>query len=135
MTNKIFQIKSQMNFFHFFHFPCCLGQLILFVLATWLKKFKQTVWRTWWCRGQLLHLSRRWKNPVSAAVLQNTKLLFFGGDEHIFEIYDISTETWSVGELPQSIMGVSVYSFDNTVYLAGMGANGVFSTQVWKLEF
>ncbi len=44
------------------------------------------------------------------------------------DIYDVTTNTWSVAHL-------SIISVNNTVYLAGGKINGVLSDKVWKLEF
>jgi hypothetical protein len=52
-----------------------------------------------------------------------------------FDIYDITTNTWSIGVLPVSIWGASIISVNNTIYVAGGVVNGVLSKQVWKLEF
>ena len=75
------------------------------------------------------------------AVIKNNKILFFRY-EHLnvlndrFDIYDISTNSWSIGLLPVSINGgASIISVNNTIYIAGGYINGVLSNQVWKLEF
>jgi N-acetylneuraminic acid mutarotase len=52
-----------------------------------------------------------------------------------FDIYDITTNTWSIGVLPANIYGSSVISVNNTIYIAGGYVNDVLSNQVWKLEF
>ncbi len=51
-----------------------------------------------------------------------------------FDIYDTTTNTWSIGVLAQSIVG-SIISLNNTIYVAEGGLNGALSKQVWKLEF
>lgn len=72
------------------------------------------------------------------AVLRNNQIVFFTGNGIIknkFDIYDVSTNTWSIGVLPVNIYGASIISVNNTVYVAGGFVNGVVSNQVWKLEF
>ena len=74
------------------------------------------------------------------AVVKNGKIIFFSdgypnGSTDKFDIYDILTNTWSIGVLPVNILGASIISVNNTIYLAGGEVNGVFSNQVWKLEF
>ncbi len=77
-------------------------------------------------------------NAFFSAVLKDNKIVFFTGDgaeKNKFDIYDIATNTWSIGVLPQSITGAAIISVNNTIYVAGGDINGVLSNQVWKLEF
>ncbi|MDP9229719.1 MAG: hypothetical protein M3O67_03480 [Bacteroidota bacterium] len=82
-------------------------------------------------------------NAFLSAVLKNNKIVFFTSQEEWpasnakdkFDIYDITTNTWSIGVLPQSIYGASIISINNTIYVAGGYVNGFLSNQVWKLEF
>ena len=73
------------------------------------------------------------------AVVKDNKILFLrngdleGSDK--FDVYDISSNTWSIGVLPYKIGGASIISVNNTIYVAGISINGVLSNQVWKLEF
>jgi hypothetical protein len=76
------------------------------------------------------------------AVVKDNKIVFFrhnyntGSDK--FDIYDITTNTWSIGVLPQKIYGASIIAANNSIYLAGGTVNGSItniSNQVWKLEF
>jgi len=70
------------------------------------------------------------------AVLKNNKIIFFhGGDSVQFEVYDITTDTWSTGSFNQSIRPDAIISVNNTIYVAGGYVNGILSNQVWKLEF
>jgi hypothetical protein len=72
------------------------------------------------------------------AVVKDNKIIFYStdqGDTKKFDIYDIATNTWSIGVLPVSIKGASIISVNNTIYLAGGFVNGVLSDKVWKLEF
>jgi hypothetical protein len=53
-----------------------------------------------------------------------------------FDIYDLASDNWLVGVLPQPISCyTSIISANNTIYMAGGYVNGVASSQVWKLEF
>jgi hypothetical protein len=78
-----------------------------------------------------------WSTPV----VRDNKILFFGvnnmnPETNKFDIYDIATNTWSIGVLPIALSwNASVIAVDNTVYIAGVESNGVISNQVWKLEF
>jgi hypothetical protein len=74
------------------------------------------------------------------AVVKNNKIIFLrhkgGADANKFDIYDIQTNTWSIGVLHQPIpTGASVISVNNTIYVAGGSVNGVLINHVWKLEF
>ena len=72
-------------------------------------------------------------------VLKDGKLVYFRHSDAIpdkFDIYDISTNTWSIGILPQPVpKWASIIAVNNTIYIAGGAINGVLSNQVWKLEF
>ena len=87
-------------------------------------------------------------NAFFTAVEKNNKIVFFtpGVDVPIywtspppvknkFDIYDISTDTWSIGVLQQNIINASIISVNNTIYVAGGNTNGITSSKVWKLEF
>ena len=57
-----------------------------------------------------------------------------------FDIYDIGSNSWSVGVLPQSLSShASVISVNNVMYVAGglssFGGNLEYLPQVWKVEF
>jgi len=74
------------------------------------------------------------------AVVKDNKILFLRqddsmGDSDKFDVYDIISNTWSIGVLPYKIGGASIISVNNTTYVAGLSINGVLSNKVWKLEF
>ena len=72
------------------------------------------------------------------ALLKNNKIIFFtgaGAEKNKFDIYDIATNTWSIGVLSQNIENAAIISVNNTIYVAGGLVNGVLSNQVWNLEF
>jgi N-acetylneuraminic acid mutarotase len=93
--------------------------------------------------SSLTYLSR----PVSwfidggqNAVVKDNKIIFLRlhetDDRNKFDVYDMVTNTWSIGVLPQPIPSeASVISVNNTIYVAGGYINGTASNQVWKLEF
>jgi N-acetylneuraminic acid mutarotase len=72
-------------------------------------------------------------------VLKDGKLVFFRHSDAIvdkFDIYDISTKTWSIGVLAEPApKWATIISVNNTIYVVGGAINGVLSNQVWKLEF
>lgn len=73
-----------------------------------------------------------------SAVVKNNKIVFFrynSGTETWFDIYDIATNTWAIGELPMKVASGAIVSVNNTIYLAGGIVNGAITDQVWKLEF
>jgi hypothetical protein len=77
-------------------------------------------------------------NSRFEVVAKNNKIVFFTGtgiEKNKFDIYDISSNTWSIGELSQNIVGASLISVNNIIYVAGGYINGVLSNKVWKLEF
>ncbi|HEX6846201.1 MAG TPA: hypothetical protein VF144_04450 [Chitinophagaceae bacterium] len=70
------------------------------------------------------------------AVIRNNKIIYLrhggGSDATKFDIFDIQTNLWSIGLLPQQIPDRAlVISVNNVVYIAGGDQNN----QVWKLEF
>jgi hypothetical protein len=86
-------------------------------------------------------------NSGFSAVKKNSKIVFFtthttqngwlvpGIVTDKFDIYDFTTNTWSIGVLHVSIYNASIISVNNTIYVAGGYVNGILSSQVWKLEF
>jgi hypothetical protein len=70
------------------------------------------------------------------AIVRNNQLIFLrmlgGSDAAKFDIYDISSNTWSIGLLAQPIPeGAKLITVNNSIYIAG----GTQNKQVWKLEF
>jgi len=82
-------------------------------------------------------------NSGFQAVRKGDNLIFFTGNsgsvQNKFDIYNITTNTWSIGILPINIYGVSIISVNNTIYVAGGSSWGnntlTIYDQVWKLEF
>ena len=74
-----------------------------------------------------------------SVIAKNDNIVFFtgynNGTGNKFDIYNTTTKTWSIGELPVDIHGSAIISVNNTIYIAGGNVNGVYSKQVWKLEF
>ncbi|MEO5682985.1 MAG: kelch repeat-containing protein [Chitinophagaceae bacterium] len=81
------------------------------------------------------------RNEVFAAVMKNNRLVFFTGNSALtgaknkFDIYDIGSNSWSIGLLFDGIQGASVISVNNTIYVAGGYVLGSLTNQLWKLEF
>ena len=82
------------------------------------------------------------------AVLKEDNIFFFSGLRALFEgvelpdfdIYNIITNTWSVGNLNQDIIGrAGIISVNNNIYVAGgeflSGTGWKYRNEVWKLEF
>ena len=76
------------------------------------------------------------------AVVKDDKIIWFatldpltGNSTDRFNIYDLTANRWLIGLLPFKIIGASVISVNNTIYVAGGSVNGKMTDQVWKLEF
>jgi hypothetical protein len=87
-------------------------------------------------------------NAFFSAVLKDNKIVFFTSRVNLanycltnlpvmnkFDIYDLSTNTWSIGVLPVNIYGSTIISVNDVIYVAGGYINGQLSDKVWKLEF
>lgn len=74
-------------------------------------------------------------------VAKNNILVFFtgnnGGAQTHIDMFNTSTNTWSIGLLPFSISASAIISLNNTIYVAGGMDNswGPYFNGVWKLEF
>lgn len=69
-------------------------------------------------------------------VRKNNKIIFLGGGSPRFDIYDLSSQSWSIGILPENLLwNSSIISHHNTIYIAGGSMDNVVSNKVWKLEF
>lgn len=68
-------------------------------------------------------------------VRKDNKLIFYGGITNKFDIYDLTTNSWSIGVLPMALHGGTIISYNNVIYIAGAELNGNVSNQVFKLEF
>jgi len=91
---------------------------------------------------QYLYRPTEW----SHAIVKDNKIVFFGGhrnstnanstyDFSKFDIYDIATNSWSIGVIPMNFSAASVIAVNNVIYIAGGVVNGALSSQVYKLEF
>ncbi len=71
------------------------------------------------------------------AVLKDNKIVFYNLWNSKFDIYDLNTNIWSIGVKPINIVGASIISVNNTIYIAGgfTGDYNNISGEVWKLEF
>jgi len=68
-------------------------------------------------------------------VIKDYKIIFLrisydGIDK--FDIYDIISNTWSIGILPIKVYGALVFMVDNGIYL--VGKSGGSNSKLWKLE-
>jgi len=72
-------------------------------------------------------------------VLKDNKIIFLRKgftDTDKFDIYDLTTNSWSIGILPQPVpFWSSFISVNNVIYIAGGSTTQGVSNQVWKLEF
>lgn len=88
--------------------------------------------------SSIAHLFRPaiwWINAGQNAVVENNKIVFPFEDDNQFNIYDIATNTWSIGLLDDNIKGASIISANNTIYIAGGQLDGILYAGVWRLEF
>jgi len=71
------------------------------------------------------------------AVLKDNKIVYDRDWNVKFDLYDLTTNTWSIGVKPTTRPSASIISVNNTIYIAGGFLNGGnnFSNEVWKLEF
>jgi hypothetical protein len=69
-----------------------------------------------------------------SAAVQNNKLIYFKPNREL-DIYDVTTNSWSVGVLPQGLPYGFLVSTNNTPYLAtGFDNTGILYPQIYKLE-
>ena len=72
------------------------------------------------------------------AVIKDNKILFFRfsgftSESNKFDIYDVTTHSWSIGILNEPIpTGASIISVNNTIYITYVSTT---LSHVWKLEF
>lgn len=73
------------------------------------------------------------------AVKKNEYVIFFTGYNqgpgNGLDIYNMSTNKWLNGVLPFDVFGAAIIAVNNRVYVAGGKVNGVYSNQVWELDF
>lgn len=84
---------------------------------------------------------------VFDAVEKDDKIVFFtnhifwgAGQNNWFDLYDITSNTWSIGMMNQELFRASIISVNNKIYVAGATYPSIsgpyqYSNQVWKLEF
>lgn len=95
--------------------------------------------------SRLEQLSRSGPEEIITSVIKDDKIVFIRSNSKYFDIYNTTTNEWSVGVLPQPLLsGVAVISVNNVIYIAGgtagcipigNGCQSVYTNQVWKLEF
>jgi hypothetical protein len=73
------------------------------------------------------------------SVIKNSKIIFFidqwGGPQTNFDIYDTVTGLWSIVVLPCPVEFSTIVSHDNKLYVSGGRINGIWTQQVYRLEF
>jgi hypothetical protein len=78
------------------------------------------------------------------AVSTKDRVIFFPGNfengvysGNEFDIYDPTSDQWSIGRISKEIYDATVISVNNSIYIAGgrNTPNGPYFTEVWKLEF
>jgi N-acetylneuraminic acid mutarotase len=82
-------------------------------------------------------------NANFAAFEKDSKIVYLPGSGswdattiNKFDIYDVSSNKWSIGQLNQSIPEGAVISVNNIIYIAGGHNNNYqYYNQVWKLAF
>lgn len=85
-----------------------------------------------------LHNEIWWQyNSGQQAVVNNNKIAFCitPWSSPNFDIYDVNTNTWSIGVLPFVTTNSTIIKVNNSIYLAGGHVNGVLTNKVWKLEY
>jgi len=81
-------------------------------------------------------------NANFRATARNNEIVFFtfgygvfDAGRNLFDIYNISNKSWSIGVLEKRVSGASIISVNNVIYVAGGELDGVLYNQLWKLEF
>ena len=75
------------------------------------------------------------------AVVKGNEIVFFTGapGDHPtnFDMYNILTDTWSIGALDQGVNYTGIIAVNNKIYVAGgsLSTGGGLSDQVWLLEW
>ena len=85
-----------------------------------------------------LHYDNWWSfNSGQNAVMKDSKIIFCITPwlSEKFDIYDINSNTWSIGILPSICTNNSIISVNNITYVAGGFVDGLLTDKVWKLEF
>jgi hypothetical protein len=73
------------------------------------------------------------------AMVKNNKIVFpkndGGANSDKIDVYDISSNSWSIGVLLYKFDGASFIAANNTIYVAGGLVNRVLSDKVYRMEF
>ena len=80
-------------------------------------------------------------NAYFSAVIKNDNIVFGLSDANFsvgitsFEIYNITSGTWSVGVLNKALTGAAIIAVNNKIYVAGGTDGSKYFDNVWELEF
>ena len=63
----------------------------------------------------------KYETIIKISLTKNNKIIFIGGSFYggfntRFDIYDLTTNAWSIGVLPQIMPGASIISYNNWIY-------------------
>ena len=75
---------------------------------------------------------------MTTAVRKDDQLIFYSGgfSGNKFDIYDLTTGTWSIGVLPANVVSAGrIMEFGNELYVTEVYMNGDFTKEVYKLVF
>ena len=75
---------------------------------------------------------------MTTAVRKDDQLIFYSGtfSGNKFDIYDLTTGTWSIGVLPANVVSAGrIMEFGNELYVTKVYMNGDFTKEVYKLVF
>ena len=101
-----------------------LYNIEIYDVNTQQRSFKSTYWPVF-------------ESPVKL-VVKNNKLLFIqgyvsGSQMTLIDVYDLSTDSWSIARLNQSLLGSVIVAVGDKIFVAG--GDGGLANKIWTLEF
>jgi hypothetical protein len=107
-------------------------------IARGQKKGEVEIWNT--TTGEVTFNCLSYPRYAPAALIKNNEIIFFSNSSEwnndadlannltpLFDIYNIATNQWSIGVLPQAATAQGVVSVNNLIYVGG-GRTGMYST-------